>query len=79
MCSSHMMSARKNARDSNISQFILSKRKQLLKILTQKKHCVFSSGDLYLFSFGLDNVSCKLSTESFNRNDKEKCTCKRGY
>ncbi len=68
-----------NARDSNISQFILSKHKQLLKILMQKMRAflplVIFLG--YLLSW-LDNISCKQSTESFNifrndfnRNDKK--------
>ncbi len=64
------LGARMNARDSNIILFILSKLKQLLNI-NAKNMVVFPSGDLYLLSFGLDNLSCKQSTESFNRNDKK--------
>ncbi len=51
------------ARDSDISQFILNKRKQLLKMVTAKTRGVFSSGDL--LSIGLDNFSI----ESFIWND----------
>ncbi len=49
-----------NVRDSNnISLFILIKHKQRFFLW------LFVG---YLLSFGLDNVSCKQSTESFNLN-----------